>query len=555
MGPIVGEQSPQEGQSYIYSQNTQGNANLTKTVTVDPSLGATVGDFNFGGFTIYYTNANPGATGNIYVTVDDQFAPNTPQSESLSVTVQPKTVYNIGTVSVTGNTTSEVKVPQQYEVSYSGNLLDYDAVYSISTTAADADVITDENKINFKSAGTYDVTVTVSSSEATDSPQQGTFSVTVTPESAKTFMKINGDSLIARGVTSYQAVEPNDWSVLDDYDYSWNFFTPHQNSLPQWTGIFTGTGTDTDAEFRDPNRCVDGRLDTYTEIKCITPDVFFQYRLQIFTAGVFEPGDDTQLLMSCPEGHPIGSNYLSPSDQRVLFWNKGSAFTPQWFTLNRPYDISQDSIFKASFDVDTTETWTLRIHAIKSNGKIIQINKQAAAFIFDEYTCQVRPEGEGEHTLTLTATEKNGSNVYTEDKTIMCHGIIASQTSLVDTSSLDLTNDDDPVTTYDTGSLVTVQSVTSGSGYYSTTSNKYFLDGVQQDSVTMTLGETYVFYQGDPSNSGHPLKIYTDSSKSTEVTAGVVISGDVTAFTPTSTGTYSYQCGIHGNMGGSITVN
>ena len=71
----------------------------------------------------------------------------------------------------------------------------------------------------------------------------------------------------------------------------------------------------------------------------------------------------------------------------------------------------------------------------------------------------------------------------------------------------------------------------------------------------MTLGETYVFYQGDPSNSGHPLKIYTDSTKSTEVTDGVVISGDVTAFTPTSTGTYSYQCAAHANMGGDITVN
>jgi len=85
--------------------------------------------------------------------------------------------------------------------------------------------------------------------------------------------------------------------------------------------------------------------------------------------------------------------------------------------------------------------------------------------------------------------------------------------------------------------------------------NKYVIDGVQQDSLTMTAGQTYIFNQSDSSNSGHPLRIYTDSSKSTEVTSGVVISGDVTAFTPTSTGTYSYQCGIHGNMGGDITVN
>ena len=48
---------------------------------------------------------------------------------------------------------------------------------------------------------------------------------------------------------------------------------------------------------------------------------------------------------------------------------------------------------------------------------------------------------------------------------------------------------------------VTVQSTGSG--------NKYFIDGVQQD--TLTLGETgtYKFDQADSSNNNHPLRFST----------------------------------------------
>jgi plastocyanin len=112
----------------------------------------------------------------------------------------------------------------------------------------------------------------------------------------------------------------------------------------------------------------------------------------------------------------------------------------------------------------------------------------------------------------------------------------------------------------DIPSLSALGEVVSGSTTYVVTvvstgdGNKYSIDGSQQPALSLTQGQTYIFNQSDSSNSGHPLKIYTDSSKTTEVTAGVTTSGSTTTFIPESYGTFSYQCGVHAGMGGSITV-
>ena len=105
----------------------------------------------------------------------------------------------------------------------------------------------------------------------------------------------------------------------------------------------------------------------------------------------------------------------------------------------------------------------------------------------------------------------------------------------------------------------TVTVVSTGSG------NKYFIDGVQQDTLTFFEGNTYRFDQSDSSNSGHPLRLSTTSNGThgggSEYTTGVTTSG-----TPGSAGAYTeitvaidaptlyYYCTNHSAMGGQINT-
>ena len=100
---------------------------------------------------------------------------------------------------------------------------------------------------------------------------------------------------------------------------------------------------------------------------------------------------------------------------------------------------------------------------------------------------------------------------------------------------------------------VTVVSTDSG--------NKYFIDGVQQATINLAEGATYRFDQSDSTNSGHPLRFYLESDKSTAYTTGVTTNG-----TAGSSGAYTqiavdsetpnilyYQCSSHSLMGNHTT--
>ena len=94
-------------------------------------------------------------------------------------------------------------------------------------------------------------------------------------------------------------------------------------------------------------------------------------------------------------------------------------------------------------------------------------------------------------------------------------------------------------------------------------SNGYKIDGKFAPFITLTPGRTYKFDQSDSSNSGHPLRFYLESDKTTSYTTNVTTNG-----TPGSSGAYTqiaivdntpmvlhYQCSAHGLMGNAVQTN
>ena len=139
--------------------------------------------------------------------------------------------------------------------------------------------------------------------------------------------------------------------------------------------------------------------------------------------------------------------------------------------------------------------------------------------------------GAGTRTLTVTATDVAASDSP------------ATATLAINATVLFSTR----VANADLSVAVTVADTGNG--------NKYQIDGVEQDGIVATAGATIHFDLSDASLSGHPFKIYTDSSKTTEVTVGVEQEGTDLLFTPPIAGSFSYQCSAHAAMGGDITVN
>ena len=97
--------------------------------------------------------------------------------------------------------------------------------------------------------------------------------------------------------------------------------------------------------------------------------------------------------------------------------------------------------------------------------------------------------------------------------------------------------------------------------------NKYYIDGVRQDTLSLKVGATYTFDQSDSSNAGHPLRLSTTSNGThgggSAYTTNVTTNGTagssgaytrivVTGSTPS---TLYYYCTNHSAMGGQANVS
>jgi plastocyanin len=83
----------------------------------------------------------------------------------------------------------------------------------------------------------------------------------------------------------------------------------------------------------------------------------------------------------------------------------------------------------------------------------------------------------------------------------------------------------------------------------------YELDGVANEALVGSVGESFYFDLTDASLSDHPLRIYNDTAKTLQISVGVESDADGLLFQPPIAGTFSYQCLNHENMGGTITVS
>lgn len=110
-----------------------------------------------------------------------------------------------------------------------------------------------------------------------------------------------------------------------------------------------------------------------------------------------------------------------------------------------------------------------------------------------------------------------------------------------------------PITTY----AITVANPGSG--------NKYYIDGVQQATLTLNEGSTYRLDQSAGTNNNHPLRFSTTSdgthSGGTEYTTGVTVNGipgNPGAYTEievaTGAPTLYYYCTNHSGMGGQANT-
>ena len=164
---------------------------------------------------------------------------------------------------------------------------------------------------------------------------------------------------------------------------------------------------------------------------------------------------------------------------------------------------------------------------------------------------------------TLPQTVDVAPNAVTPSlgTTTVTANAIVSPTGIGLTSSLGAEDVEIDVNVVGVGGFVTkTVTVVSTSG-----GNKYFIDGVQQETLELAEGNTYRFDQSNNSNYGHPLRFSTTSDGThgggSEYTTGVTTNGSpgyAGAYTQITVAadapTLYYYCSVHSGMGGQANT-
>ena len=289
-------------------------------------------------------------------------------------------------------------------------------------------------------------------------------------------------------------------------------------------------------------------------------------RMTISSAGLVSiPGD----LTVSGTTTTINTTNLDVEDKNITL---GKVSTPSDTTADGGGLTLKGATDKTFNWVNSTDSWTSSEHlSVSAQKEIRYLDSDSSHYVGFKSASTVTSNV----VWTLPSADASVSGyVLSSNASGVLSWVQAGQSASPDfTGNLTLTDDGNIrgfaslAATY-TGSVktftVTVASKDATHRYNgSGSSNGYKIDGKFAPFITLTPGRTYKFDQSDSSNSGHPLRFYLESDKTTAYTTNVTTNG-----TPGSSGAYTqiaivdntpmvlhYQCSAHGLMGNAVQTN
>jgi len=310
----------------------------------------------------------------------------------------------------------------------------------------------------------------------------------------------------------------------------------------------------------DNNSGISGGSDT---LSLITGGVA---RLSISSAGAVNvPGD----LTVGGTTTTINTTNLDVEDKNITL---GKVSTPTDTTADQGGLTLKGATDKTFNWVNATDSWTSSEHlSVSAQKEVRYLDADSSHYVGFKSAATVTSNV----VWTLPSADSSVSGyVLSSNASGVLSWVAPGQNADPDfTGTLTLTDDGNirgfasTQATY-TGSVktlaVTVASKTAAHRYNGSGSgNGYLIDGKEAPFLTLTPGRTYKFDQSHSSNSGHPLRFYLESNKTTAYTTNVTVNG-----TAGQSGAYvqiviadntpmvlHYQCSSHSLMGNAVQTN